>query len=746
MPHPAPDACGPTSPTSPTSPTAPPTGRISRAMLRKAARSGTFTPAAWEEASRFLGFRPDARAWGEFWKHILTLYGTLFLVSGIIFFIAWNWVDMHRFMRIGLMQFLVAVPFAYAALKGVDSRSGYLCLLAGGVLIGPLLAVHGQTYQTGAELWELFRLWAAFLLVPAAVGRRTALWFLCWLTACTSALLYLSGIQMEMSHSLYALQNPLFLFCQVLVWALWEGAARLRGGRHPWLRERWFPRTMAATGLLGLSLLIMDIIRTSHLRMEYFGSAALLPGILLYLVLLPTVLFFYRKKTPDLFILSCAVFSLCACLIALLFNMELFFEAGIGTAALLWSGVFIGISTAAGKILLSWQRRMEQDRLSTEPAPGGLHERAGTAHPDDSPEALHRHLHRLGLWAEDPPPFALQPAGTPWFILLFQGFAGWLASVLLFVFIVFALDISNDSDLLVSGLVALAAAAFFSRVPNQAAKQFGLAAGLAGCGAAATGIGLLVAPNPIWPLAASAVVWLGFLLVRSGPFRFLAVIAAVALLLAYQWFTGAGTTAALLFWLLCCTGLAVGYLRENVWVGNRTAAGVIPPLLYGFLAAAAVFLYLCVLPPTAEFPGYGQQSASFFPSARMLGAASGGALLLIALVLSQRLAATPGIRLFFLGAAAGAVLLGWHLPGAALGFLGLTLARQSGDKVLAGACGLFTAAYIFQYYYTLHASLLHKSLTLIAVGAALLALGLGLERLLGPSKAEAENNVEAGHA
>ena len=44
------------------------------------------------------------------------------------------------------------------------------------VLLGGLLALIGQTYQTGADTWELFALWAALSLPWVLAGRHAALW------------------------------------------------------------------------------------------------------------------------------------------------------------------------------------------------------------------------------------------------------------------------------------------------------------------------------------------------------------------------------------------------------------------------------------------------------------------------------------------------------------------------------------------------------------------------------------------
>ena len=80
----------------------------------------------------------------------------------------------------GLIIGLILVSLTLTLLRGPDSSPGGLGLLACGLLAGPLLAVFGQTYQTGANASELFLAWAIVILPLALAGKRTALWLSFW--------------------------------------------------------------------------------------------------------------------------------------------------------------------------------------------------------------------------------------------------------------------------------------------------------------------------------------------------------------------------------------------------------------------------------------------------------------------------------------------------------------------------------------------------------------------------------------
>lgn len=110
---------------------------------------------------------------------------------GILFWIAANWESLSRFFRFALLEATVAGMLIGAWLR--PAARVPLALL-GFLACGGLFAYFGQTYQTGADPWQLFALWAA-LTLPLCLGiRHDVLWTAWALVALTAALLW--------SHSL----------------------------------------------------------------------------------------------------------------------------------------------------------------------------------------------------------------------------------------------------------------------------------------------------------------------------------------------------------------------------------------------------------------------------------------------------------------------------------------------------------------------------------------------------------------
>ena len=103
---------------------------------------------------------------------------------GLIFWVAANWETLGRVGQFALLQGVILVMCAGALWRaGARAPLGLLALLA----IGGLFACFGQTYQTGADPWQLFALWAA-LALPLCLGARSDVLWAPW------ALVAMSGV------------------------------------------------------------------------------------------------------------------------------------------------------------------------------------------------------------------------------------------------------------------------------------------------------------------------------------------------------------------------------------------------------------------------------------------------------------------------------------------------------------------------------------------------------------------------
>lgn len=774
-----------------------PAGRpLSRAALHDLAEREAIDGAAFEGALRLIGVRPAAGDWGRFWFRLLTLCGSLLLASGVIFFIAWNWNGLHHFAKFGILEGVIAAGVLIAVWRGVDSMAGAAALTAAGLCMGPLLAVFGQTYMSGAHSWELFRAWACMLLPFALLGRQAGLWFLVWLTAGVWGL----GFAQHMSQSDgFAYGLPEFILMQMAAVALWEAALR-RTDNAPdreWLKALWLPRLMVffVTALL-TALTVILITEDWAYPYDTWGDDW---GEALFLPFRPTVLaayalgqaalyFWYRRKRRDLFMLACGVFSACAVAVTVIARAEPFAHADVAQL-LFWGLTIAGLTALCGKLLLYWQRAMdsEENGGATEPhdasasgtgatGTGTTRDLFGSARLVRNWPGLWDRLTECGLWPETKARPAPSPAGAPWYVSTMLSAGGWVSAVLLMGFLGFllfsTLNIGRDFEtpLLLGGAIFLGIGAACSRLPGLFARQFGLASAIAGAVAASIGLAALVGSERYWPLPCLLVCLPSFLLIQNRAYRYIVTVFSVfflyALLDAVFWGTharyalfsyyddaAAAATAGYslligmsFFWAALCVFLGWCWSEESRWMTQRRFALALPALLHGAFTAMLLLIIASLatqhaygyrelyhlLPPRASF-GLGA-AAGFIAMVFLLGrGASGhGALGGDALLGPEKAASGAAYRL---ACSLLTLPMGWYLPGVPLALLGFLISRYIGNKVLLGASALFLAAYLLQFYYNLETTLLHKSLSLMGCGLVLLAAAALMNRLFAPADA-----------
>lgn len=117
------------------------------------------------------------------------LVAALLLGAGLIFWIAANWQALGRGAKLGLIEAGLLGALAAACLLP-RARTG--ALLCAQLVLGGLLAFIGQTYQTGADAWQLFAGWALLSLIWVLSARSELLWTI-WIVISALALALWTG-------------------------------------------------------------------------------------------------------------------------------------------------------------------------------------------------------------------------------------------------------------------------------------------------------------------------------------------------------------------------------------------------------------------------------------------------------------------------------------------------------------------------------------------------------------------------
>lgn len=136
--------------------------------------------------------------------------------GGLILWVAANWAQFGRFGRFALLEAtLLAMSLGAALLPRARVPLGLVALLA----IGALFAFFGQTYQTGADPWQLFALWA-LLALPLVLALRSDVGWSPWVLVAMSAITLWIHAHAGHGWHLRASDLPVHLAGWAAAWAL----------------------------------------------------------------------------------------------------------------------------------------------------------------------------------------------------------------------------------------------------------------------------------------------------------------------------------------------------------------------------------------------------------------------------------------------------------------------------------------------------------------------------------------------
>jgi uncharacterized membrane protein len=151
------------------------------------AESGALTSEELGRAGAQAPLAPSPAHWRHAADRLLAFAGILLMATGLVFFFAYNWDDLHRYAKLGLAWSAMAACGVAALFVQPGSIAYRAALLGAAIATGVLLALIGQTYQTGADLWELFAAWLLLITPFALLARSSATWLL-WVLLANLAL------------------------------------------------------------------------------------------------------------------------------------------------------------------------------------------------------------------------------------------------------------------------------------------------------------------------------------------------------------------------------------------------------------------------------------------------------------------------------------------------------------------------------------------------------------------------------
>ena len=259
------------------------------------------------QALKLANITPTSQHWFGFLDKLLLANGGGLLVIGVIFFFAFNWQQITRFHKFALIESLVVASLAGYSYY-FNKASSKVFVLAASVFVGVLLAFYGQTYQTGADTWQLFFMWALLITPWVVLAQFASLWLVNSVALC-----------------------------------VWELAAT----RYEGLKGRSEVRLLAITSGFSITWLMLSFIFIHTAKEAYIP--------LLYCLWLGVFYSVYRYKIKDLFMLAGASFSVI--ILSTAWPAEVLFKAKDGAVLFLLA---LWVMFASG-VVIRWLKGLAQE-------------------------------------------------------------------------------------------------------------------------------------------------------------------------------------------------------------------------------------------------------------------------------------------------------------------------------------------------------------------------------------------------
>lgn len=247
-----------------------------------------------DEAVVHAKLLPNSQRWLTFLNQLCLWVGCIALSLSLVFFIAYNWTAFGKFSKFSLVQIsLVLSVLAYMLLKK-DSMLSLSAITLASILVGVFLALFGQTYQTGADPWQLFLIWACLITPWAIIARFPVLCLMVIGLINVSFSLYCdvhsNPLSVIFNHKINALWGLFMINLMSLI--AWHCVRK----KVTWLQDNWSMRLIALiTGSIITTLGVMSAIDDN-----IFNNF----GLPMWALCLGSGYWIYRCKTLDLFMLA----------------------------------------------------------------------------------------------------------------------------------------------------------------------------------------------------------------------------------------------------------------------------------------------------------------------------------------------------------------------------------------------------------------------------------------------------------
>lgn len=276
----------------------------------------------------------NKRQWNQFLSIFLLAAGVGFTIAGIIFFFAYNWEDLPKFAKLGIIQTLLVASVLLMVFTRWNLLIKQIILTGATFLTGTLFAVFGQIYQTGADAYGLFLGWTLFTILWAVAIRFTPLWLTFIGLLCTTLWLYAIQIVPDKLWAVTLLTSAVTWICALAAiiteWMSIKGTFSRQ--------NHWFVSLLSLAAIVHASYLMIAVI----CERDFIASIPLISTIILFSAGL-----WFGWKQKNLFYLSAIPFAILMILLSLFIchsnfrDVNIFLLSGIivitGTTLLIYT-------------------------------------------------------------------------------------------------------------------------------------------------------------------------------------------------------------------------------------------------------------------------------------------------------------------------------------------------------------------------------------------------------------------------
>ncbi|WP_394229506.1 DUF2157 domain-containing protein [Shewanella colwelliana] len=289
---------------------------------------GHISPNDFKAAMSVASPHPSIQQWRKLIGYLLLYLGVLLLSAGVIFFMAFNWNALTNLTKFALVESLLLLFIVGFYLfnrqqrkqttpKRVENHYGWTLanamLLGASIMVGALLALVGQTYQTGADPWQLFATWALLILPFAIIAGFDLLWLLVLVLLNVSLVLYFRTFSGMFSFIFEDIEQiAVFAWCNLVMHGVFTALRRVKWAGQSHFCSPSVETTALFVSVFGLTWMMIWVVFEFKFNLRFACLG------LFYLLTMAGVFGWYRYRLPTLYPLTLVLISLSAVIIGLL--------------------------------------------------------------------------------------------------------------------------------------------------------------------------------------------------------------------------------------------------------------------------------------------------------------------------------------------------------------------------------------------------------------------------------------------